>query len=72
MKDTGIGIADDRHEAIFERFIQADIEDRQVYEGSGLGLSIAKAYVELLGGKIQVESKLGQGSRFFFSIPIIH
>lgn len=71
VSDTGIGIPENRQGVIFERFIQADLEDRQVYEGSGLGLSIAKAYVEILGGKIGMQSKLGIGSRFFFTIPII-
>lgn len=69
VKDTGIGIPEDRQEAIFERFIQADIEDRKAYEGAGLGLSITKAYVEMLGGKIWVESVEGQGSQFYFTIP---
>ena len=69
VKDNGIGIPKDRFNAIFERFVQADIEDKKVYEGSGLGLSIAKAYVELLGGKIWVNSELGNGSQFYFTIP---
>jgi len=49
VKDTGIGIAKDRQIAIFERFIQADIEDSRAFQGAGLGLSISKAYVEMLG-----------------------
>lgn len=69
VKDTGIGIPEDRQEAIFERFIQADIEDRKAYEGAGLGLSITKAYVEMLGGKIWIDSVEGQGSQFYFTIP---
>ena len=69
VKDTGIGIPKDRQNAVFNRFEQADIEDRQVYEGSGLGLSISKAYVEMLGGKIWVESEEGVGSQFYFTIP---
>lgn len=59
VKYTGIGIPKDRQEAIFECFIQADIYDKMAFQGAGLGLSIAKAYVELLGGKIWVESKEG-------------
>jgi PAS domain S-box-containing protein len=69
VKDTGIGIPKDRQYAIFERFIQADIADTRAYQGAGLGLSIAKAYVEMLGGKIWVESNEGIGSVFYFTIP---
>ena len=69
VKDTGIGIPLDRQHAIFDRFVHADIEDRAVYEGTGLGLSLSKAYVEMLGGTIWVESTPGVGSTFFFTIP---
>jgi CheY-like chemotaxis protein/anti-sigma regulatory factor (Ser/Thr protein kinase) len=69
VKDTGIGIAKDRQEAIFERFVQADIADHEARQGSGLGLSIARSYVEMLGGTIGVESEEGKGSNFFFTIP---
>ena len=69
VKDTGIGIAKDRQEAIFERFVQADIENRMAYQGAGLGLSISKSYVEMLGGKIWVESEEGKGSAFYFTLP---
>ncbi|MEI7661675.1 MAG: PAS domain S-box protein [Bacteroidota bacterium] len=69
VKDTGMGIAGNRQEAIFERFVQADISDKQAMQGAGLGLSITKAYVEMLGGKIRVESEPGRGSVFYFTIP---
>ena len=69
VKDNGIGIPKERLEAIFDRFVQADIEDKEVYEGSGLGLAISKAYVEMLGGKIWVESEVVVGSQFYFTIP---
>lgn len=72
VKDTGIGIPRDRQEAIFERFIQADISDKMALQGAGLGLSISKAYVEMLGGKIWIESEAGKGSAFYFTIPYIH
>ncbi len=68
VKDTGIGIPEDRVEAIFDRFVQADINITRPHEGSGLGLSIVKAYVEMLGGEVHVESKLGVGSTFYFTI----
>ncbi len=71
VKDTGIGIPKSRHKAIFERFIQADYSDKMARQGAGLGLSIAKAYVELLGGRIWVESEPKKGSIFYFTIPYI-
>ncbi len=70
VKDSGIGIAKNRHDAIFDRFTQADIEDKQAFEGSGLGLSIVKAYVEMLRGKITLDSQLGKGSIFRACIPV--
>ncbi len=69
VKDSGIGIAKNRQNAIFERFVQADIEDVKALQGSGLGLSISKAYVEMLGGEIWVESESGKGATFYFTIP---
>lgn len=69
VKDTGIGISKERNQAIFERFIQADISDAKAKQGAGLGLSITKAYVEMLGGTIWVESNEGMGSTFYFTLP---
>ena len=69
VKDTGIGIPDDRKEAIFKRFIQADIANKMALQGAGLGLSISKAYVEMLGGQLWVVSIEGEGSTFYFSLP---
>jgi len=69
VKDTGIGISKNRQNAIFERFIQAEIADKMARQGAGLGLSISKAYVEMLGGLISVESEEGKGSTFHFTIP---
>ncbi len=69
VKDTGIGIPKGRQEAVFARFVQADIADKRALQGAGLGLSISKAYVEILGGKIWVESEEGKGSIFYFTIP---
>ena len=69
VKDTGIGILDSKHKIVFKRFIQADIADKMARQGAGLGLSISKAYVELLGGNIWLESEQGKGSTFFFTIP---
>jgi PAS domain S-box-containing protein len=69
VKDTGIGISPDFHEKIFERFHQVNIDNPGVTEGSGLGLTISRAYVEKLGGKISVRSKPGEGSVFMFTLP---
>ncbi|MEI7726659.1 MAG: ATP-binding protein [Bacteroidota bacterium] len=70
VKDTGIGIPFDRQDAIFQRFIQADITGKSTQQqGAGLGLTIAKGYVEMLGGKMRVESEPEKGSTFFFTIP---
>ncbi len=69
IKDTGIGIAKERQEAIFERFIQADIEDNKARQGAGLGLAISRSYVEMLGGRMWVESQEGIGSTFYFTLP---
>ncbi|MGE5428765.1 MAG: ATP-binding protein [Methylococcaceae bacterium] len=68
VKDNGLGIPKDRQEAIFERFIQADLIDSRDHQGAGLGLAITKAYVEMLGGKIWVESEEGIGSTFYFTL----
>jgi signal transduction histidine kinase/ActR/RegA family two-component response regulator len=69
VRDTGSGIAPERQQAIFERFVQADVETNRPYEGSGLGLAIVKAYLEMLGGEVWVESELGWGSTFWFKVP---
>ncbi|MBK8805284.1 MAG: PAS domain S-box protein [Bacteroidales bacterium] len=68
VKDTGIGIKDEHHEKIFQRFIQAETSLSRTYGGTGLGLSISKGLVELLGGKIWVESTPEIGSLFYFTI----
>ena len=69
VKDTGIGITDSRLNAVFDRFVQADSSISSNYEGAGLGLAISKAFAEMLGGEIWLESKIKVGSRFSFSIP---
>jgi len=69
VKDTGVGIPKNQMELIFERFRQGSESHNRGYEGSGLGLCIAKSYVEMLGGKIWVESEEGKGSTFYFTIP---
>ncbi|NOU16947.1 MAG: response regulator [Bacteroidales bacterium] len=68
VEDTGIGIPPEMHQVIFNRFRQVD-DTAQQFGGSGLGLSISKAYVELMGGKMWLKSELGKGSTFYFTIP---
>ncbi|MFZ4456053.1 MAG: response regulator [Bacteroidales bacterium] len=69
VKDTGIGIPLDMQSAIFERFIQATNSLKTITQGTGLGLAISKAYVEMLGGRIWVESDGKSGSAFYFTLP---
>lgn len=69
VKDNGIGIKAEAQDKIFERFRQADMLTNKKYGGTGLGLAISKAFTELLGGRIWVNSKIGRGSTFFFTVP---
>lgn len=71
VKDTGLGIPADKLDAIFERFVQADMSMTRAHEGSGLGLSITKAYVKALGGSIRVDSEPDKGTTFYFTIPYV-
>ena len=70
VSDTGIGIATEDHEAIFEEFRQVGTDYAHKREGTGLGLTLTRKFVELHGGKIWVESKVGKGSRFTFTLPL--
>ena len=70
VKDTGIGIHEKEHEVIFERFRQSEKVNGSNFGGTGLGLAISKNIVELLGGKIKLKSKPGEGSEFYFTLPV--
>lgn len=70
VKDTGIGIEADKLGQVFKKFTQADGSTTRVYGGTGLGLSISKAIVEMMKGKMKVESEFGRGSSFSFAIPL--
>jgi len=69
VEDTGIGIPSEMHEEIFKRFRQVETTTSRQFGGSGLGLSISKAYVEMLGGKMWLISETGKGSTFYFTVP---
>ncbi|GJG84971.1 hypothetical protein tb265_01520 [Gemmatimonadetes bacterium T265] len=69
VADTGIGIAPEHHELVFREFAQVDASTSRRHHGTGLGLAIARNLVELHGGRIWVESALGEGARFHFTIP---
>jgi signal transduction histidine kinase len=68
--DSGIGIPIEKQRAIFDRFVQVDSQRKSTYEGAGLGLAITKAFVDLLGGDIAVESEAGKGSTFYVRLPV--
>jgi two-component system phosphate regulon sensor histidine kinase PhoR len=71
VSDTGIGVPQSDQSRIFERFYRVDAARSREAGGTGLGLSIARHIVEAHGGRIWVESMVGQGSRFHFSIPVV-
>ena len=69
VRDTGIGLQEQEKQLIFEHFRQVDIRNGKKYGGMGLGLAISNAYIRMMGGRIRVESKQGEGSTFFVEIP---
>ena len=69
VSDTGVGIAPEDQEAVFEEFRQVGTAEKKV-EGTGLGLTLCRKFVELHGGRIWVKSKVGVGSTFTFTLPV--
>ncbi|WP_269850631.1 sensor histidine kinase [Methanosarcina horonobensis] len=70
VKDTGIGIPEDDLDRIFKPFIQLESSLSRTFEGTGLGLTLVKKYVEMHGGNISVKSRAGEGSSFRFELPV--
>ena len=70
VKDTGIGMSEEQKNKVFEAFSQADKSVARKYGGTGLGLTIVKSYIEMMGGQIQVESEINKGSKFFFTLDL--
>lgn len=70
VKDSGIGIHTDHQQVIFDRFMKIDNNKQQLYRGTGIGLFLSRQLVERFGGKIWVESEVGKGSNFYFTIPV--
>ncbi|MEO1927872.1 MAG: ATP-binding protein [Nautiliaceae bacterium] len=68
VKDTGIGMSEEQKEKVFEAFSQADESVTRKYGGTGLGLTIVKSYIEMMGGQIYVESELNKGTKFYFDL----
>jgi signal transduction histidine kinase/ligand-binding sensor domain-containing protein len=71
MKDTGIGIARENINVVFDRFRKIEDDKTKIYRGTGLGLSISSNLARLLGGKMSLESEIGKGSMFYFDLPLV-
>src|SRR5262249_34482643 len=70
VQDTGIGVASEYHQRVFDPFFQVDNSSTREYGGTGLGLSIVKRFIEAHGGNVWLESREGSGSTFYFTLPL--
>jgi signal transduction histidine kinase len=70
VEDTGIGIGNEARQRIFETFTQENTHISRDYEGSGLGLSIVRGFLKRIGGDLSLESEKGQGTAFYFTLPL--
>jgi len=70
VEDTGIGIPVDKHEAVFQKFSQADVSTSRKYGGTGLGLAITRELVEMMGGTVRFDSEVGKGTVFYIELPV--
>jgi urea transport system substrate-binding protein len=71
VRDTGIGIPEDKLDSLFDEFVQADSSTTRKYGGTGIGLTITRAFCQMMGGTVEVESEVGVGTCFTIRLPVV-